>query len=197
MSFTPSPPRIGFPPEKLAALRRKPPPDIAALPGTRVTVVLGGPNAIYTYPQASIDALAASLASLSEQKTSFLISSSRRTPPALLEAVLKATAGAKRIVWSGEGENPYEQFLAHGDMFVVTADSVNITGEACATGKPVYVFEPEGGSAKFNRFHDALRRYGATRALPERFQQLESWTYAPLDSAAQIALEIERRWRRK
>ena len=74
------------------------------------------------------------------------------------------------------------------------SDSVNITGEACATGRPVYVFHPDGKSAKFDRFHDALRRYGATRPLPARFERLESWSYAPLDSATRIAREIERRW---
>jgi len=59
------------------------------------------------------------------------------------------------------------------------------------------VFEPTGGSAKFTRFHESLRRYGATRILPECFSQLETWTYAPLDSASQIAAEIERRWRKR
>ncbi len=186
-----------FPPERLADLRKSQPPEIAALPGTRVSVILGGPNAIYTFPETAVRSLAGSLASLSELKTSFMISASRRTPPALLDAVLEATKGSKRIVWKGKGDNPYEQFLAQGEIFAVTADSVNITGEACATGKPVYVFEPEGGSDKFNRFHESLRRYGATRRLPERFDSLECWSYAPLDSAAQIAAEIEWRWQEK
>jgi hypothetical protein len=38
-----------------------------------------------------------------------------------------------------------------------------------------------------------LRQYGATRTLPDSFSGLESWSYAPLDSAAEIAREIERR----
>ena len=62
-----------------------------------------------------------------------------------------------------------------------------MTGEPCATGKPVYVFEPEGGSPKFTRFHEALRRHGATRPLPERFERLETWSYAPLNSSETIA----------
>ena len=53
-----------------------------------------------------------------------------------------------------------------------------MTGEPCATGKPVYVFAPEGGSPKFTRFHEALRRHGATRPLPDRFERLETWSYA-------------------
>lgn len=183
-----------FAPAHLAALRKAPPADIAKLPGKKVTVVLGGPNAVYRYSQDSMNRLASSLGSLAALGASFLITASRRTPDALLKAVESETANAARIVWNGEGENPYEQFLAQGDVFVVTADSVNMTGEACATGRPVFVFEPEGGSDKFRRFHEALRRYGATRPLADRFSALESWRYTPLDSASQIAREIERRW---
>jgi mitochondrial fission protein ELM1 len=183
-----------FPPERLAELRASPPKDIAALPGIKVAVVLGGPNAIYRYSDATIQKLAHSLGSLAALDTSFLVTVSRRTPEPLLRAVVDAIGDSPRIVWDGTGDNPYKQFLAQADQFVVTADSVNITGEACATGRPVYVFGPEGGSAKFSRFHDALRRYGATRMLPERFERLESWEYAPLASAHEIAREIERRW---
>jgi uncharacterized protein len=69
-----------------------------------------------------------------------------------------------------------------------------MTGEACATGRPVFVFEPSGGSAKFRRFHDTLSQTGATRRLPAKVETLESWTYTPLDSAQTIAAEVERRW---
>lgn len=186
-----------FSSDRLSALRKKPPADIAALAGKRVAVILGGPNAIYRFPDTAIGALAGSLRSLAKHKTSFLITASRRTPATLLEAVRAAIGEAPHILWDGGGENPYERFLALGDIFVVTADSVNMTGEACATGRPVYVFEPDGGSAKFSRFHEALRRYGATRALPERFEQLETWSYAPLDSAHEIAREVEKRWTAK
>jgi uncharacterized protein len=82
-------------------------------------------------------------------------------------------------------------------VFIVTGDSVNMTGEACATGRPVYVFTPSGGSAKFSRFHDALRRHGATRPLPDAPTALDTWTYDPLDSGQAIAKEIERRWQQR
>lgn len=185
----------GFSQDRLARLRAKPPEEIAALCAPRVAVVLGGPNAVYGFTEADSARLAASLASMVSLGASFLVTASRRTPSHALEAVLSATSGAKRIVWEGSGTNPYESWIAHADMFVVTADSINMTGEACASGKPVYVFEPDGGSAKFRKFHESLRRYGATQKLPESFTQLETWAYTPLDSAAQIADEIERRWR--
>jgi mitochondrial fission protein ELM1 len=72
-----------------------------------------------------------------------------------------------------------------------------MTGEACATGNPVYVFEPSGGSAKFRRFHEALQRHGATRPLPAALTALETWCYEPLHSAAIIAAEVERRYSRR
>ena len=102
-----------------------------------------------------------------------MVTPSRRTPEPITQLVREATASTPRILWAGEGENPYPHFLAHADAFIVPADSVNMTGEPCATGKPVYVFAPEGGSAKFTRFHDTLRRHGATRPLPESFERLE------------------------
>lgn len=186
-----------FSPEQLSALRETPTAELQRLPRPRVAVILGGPNAVYKFTPQAIGRLAGSIASLAALGASFLITPSRRTPEAVMQAVAGATSGAERIIWDGTGENPYAGYLALADQLIVTADSVNMTGEACATGRPVHVFEPDGGSAKFGRFHDALRRYGATRPLQERFARLENWRYAPLDSAATIAREIERRWLRQ
>jgi hypothetical protein len=126
-----------------------------------------------------------------------MITPSRRTHQRLLASVEQATRGAPRILWDGSGDNPYGDFLAHADALVVTADSVNMTGEACATGRPVYVFEPSAGSEKFRRFHETLRALGATRPLPERVEAVPTWGYTPLDSARIIAAEIEVRWVRR
>ncbi len=147
------------------------PPDIAALPAPRVTVVLGGKNAVYKFTDADDERLCGALASLAALGASFMITPSRRTHQRLIKAAEAATQGAPRIFWDGEGANPYPQFLAHADMLIVTADSVNMTGEACATGQPVYVFEPSRGSAKFRRFHEALRHYGATRPLARKVRE--------------------------
>jgi hypothetical protein len=183
----------GFSPERLATLRASAPAWLAGLPGPRIAVVLGGKNAVYRFTEADDDRLEASLASLARLGASFLVTPSRRTHLRLIRAVERATEGAPRFFWNGAGENPYPHFLAHADLFVVTGDSVNMTGEPLATGRPVYVFEPSGGSAKFGRFHAALRRYGATRPLPAEVKSLEGWSYTPLDSAAEIARAIEAR----
>jgi mitochondrial fission protein ELM1 len=186
-----------FTPERIAELRGGVPKQIAALPGPRVAVVLGGKNAVYKFTDDDDDRLEASIASIARLGASFMITPSRRSHQRLVRAVLRATEGSPRFLWDGAGENPYPAFLAHADLFVVTGDSVNMTGEPLVTGRPVYVFEPSGGSAKFRRFHESLRRYGATRTLPDEVKSLDGWTYEPLDSAAAIAREIEARMHRR
>ena len=183
-----------FTPRRLAELRRAMPPGIAALPAPRVSVTLGGPDGNYRYSAAALARLAGALHSLGTLGAGLMITPSRRTPAEVAAAVRDATEGLPRLFWDGTGDNPYPHFLAHADALVAPADSVNMVGEACATGKPVYLFEPDGGAPKRARFHDALRRHGAIRPLPERFAALEAWTYAPLNSAETIAAEIARRW---
>ena len=184
-----------FSPARLASLRANPPTNLAALPRPILGVSLGGPNSVYRFDEADAARLAAALAGLAKHAASLVVTPSRRTPRHVLAAVEAATRGTPRLIWDGAEPNPYADYLANADMLVVTADSVNMTGEASATGRPVYVFEPAGGSAKFRRFHDALRRHGATRPLPDAATGLESWHYEPLDSGAEIGREIERRWR--
>lgn len=183
-----------FTAERIDELRRVMPPEIAALAAPRVAVVVGGKNAVYNWNEADCARFRNALQSIGALGASFLITPSRRTPPQLLEAVDRATRDYPRILWDLTGPNPYGDFLAHADALVVTADSVNMTGEACATGRPVLVFTPSGGSAKFRRFHEALRACGATRPLPDRVDALPQWSYEPLHSAEDIAREVERRW---
>jgi mitochondrial fission protein ELM1 len=185
----------GFTSARLAALRTAIPPEIAALPAPRIAVLLGGPNGEYRFEAADADRLGRALRRLASPCASLMISPSRRTPPEFLATIDAATSGTPRVLYRGEGANPYPDFLANADAFVVTADSVNMAGEAAATGKPIYIFEPSGGGPKFTRFHDGLRAYGATRTLTDDGCDLMPWTYTPLDSAAAIAGEIQRRWR--
>jgi hypothetical protein len=183
-----------FTAQRLAELRATVPAAIAAVPQPRVAVVLGGKNAVYKYHDEDDARFAGALASLGRLGVSFLITPSRRTHQRLKDVAERATRDFPRIFWDGSGPNPYGDFLAHADLLVVTADSVNMVGEACATGKPVLVFSPSGGSSKFDRFHAALAARGATRPLPDRLDAIPDWSYEPLHSAQDIAREIERRW---
>jgi len=73
-----------------------------------------------------------------------LITSSARTPPAALGALLgELRAPHYCYRWhDGDGDNPIAAILALADCFVVTADSASMPSEACATGRPVASFTP-------------------------------------------------------
>lgn len=188
-------------PTRLADLRGQGNDAIARLKSPRVAILVGGPNERYRYPPETIAHLAEAVRSLAALGAGLMITASRRTPPELVAALDAAVEGGDALFWKGEGANPYAAFLAHADAFLVTADSVNMVGEAAATGRPIYVFEPEGGAPKFTAFHDALRAQGVTRTAPARFASLEHsrerWDYPPLYAATAIAREIEIRWQRR
>ena len=78
--------------------------------------------------------------------------------------------------------------LAAADAIVVTADSANMVGEACATGKPVLVFAPQtrdkGRAGKVQAFLNALFEIGAVRFFQGH---LESYAYPALNSTPLIA----------
>jgi mitochondrial fission protein ELM1 len=185
-----------YSPQRLQELRAHVPPSISALPRPRVACLIGGPNGDYTYSEADEARLIQSLKALAEEGLGLMITTSRRTP-VRLAAAIKSAAGDEAIFWDGDGHNPYPDFLAHADLFFITADSVSMTCEAAATGRPIYLFSPTGGSAKFDRFHAALAGCGVTRPIPASGTPLENWTYEPLHSAEVIAAEIARRWQKR
>ncbi len=184
----------GFSQEKLAALAARPPVEIAALKRPRIAVLIGGPSAAYAFTSADAARFERLLASASRLGASFMMTGSRRTPHEFMARAEAAIASAPHVISRNSGENLYPHFLASADVFLVTADSVNLSGEAAATGKPIHIFHPSGGKAKFERFHSALTALGSTRNAPDVFSSLDGWTYNPVQAASTVAAEILRRW---
>lgn len=178
-------------PQRLAAAAERLAPQLVHLPRPRVAVLIGGPSKAYRMTPRLIRDLAARLAALArDQGAGLMVTASRRTGEANDSALRAALAELPGVFWDGRGDNPYFGYLGLADAVVVTEDSVTMISEAAATGKPVHVVELEGGSAKFRRFHEAMRQAGVTRPFSGR---LEEWRYEPLDEAARIAAEVRRR----
>jgi mitochondrial fission protein ELM1 len=186
-----------FSPSRLATLRNHIPPPIAALPSPRIACLIGGPNGDYRYTPGDEARLFQNLEVLAASGAGLMITPSRRTPARLRERISTMSRSTAALVWDGTGDNPYPDFLAHADHFFITADSVSMICEAAATGRPIHIFSPTGGSAKFDRFHAGLRTYGATRPLGPEVAALETWRYEPIHAAETIANEITRRWSRR
>lgn len=177
--------------DKLAQAAARWAPRLSPTRHPIVAVLIGGDNKVYRLTADRVRALCVQLKRfVANHGARLLVTASRRTGAAN-EAILRAElspVGAE--IWDGTGENPYLGYLALADFIVATSDSVNMVSEACATGKPVFVFDLEGGSPKFRRFHDLMRAEGATRPLGGA---LESWTYRALEDTARAAAEIKRR----
>lgn len=177
---------------KLAEAARRFAPLLAKLKRPLVAVLVGGDNKVYRLTPELTRRLCGQLKSLAETFGAGLAVTPSRRTGAENEAILRAMLepiGAE--VWDGKGENPYLGYLALADAVVATGDSVNMVSEACATGKPVYVVDLEGGSAKFRRFHELMRASGLTRPFTGT---LETWRYEPLDDTRRAAEAIKARY---
>lgn len=173
--------------EKLDAAAREWAGRLAHLPAPRIAVCIGGKNAAYRFDAAVGQAIGADLATLARDTgAGLMLTFSRRTPPDAAAAIREALAGTATEIWDGQGENPYFGYLGLADRVIVTGDSVNMVSEAAATGRPVQVIRlPIAGRAdKFERFHAAMERRGATRPFGGT---LEDWDFQPPDDTQRAA----------
>lgn len=167
-------------------------PQVVHLPRPRIAVLLGGTNSAFQLTEDVAARIAAQLTRLMEHHgAGLMVTPSRRTGERQSAIIREALTDKPALMWDGTGANPYFGFLGLADAVVVTCDSVNMVGEAVFTGKPVYVIELEGGSAKFRRFLDAVYASGAARPFAGA---LDSWRYEPQDATAKIAAEIAKRF---
>ena len=156
--------------ERLAAARANPDPRLAALPHPRVAVLAGGHSRHLRYTKDDIRRFIAQLTHLARTDAYLMATASRRTPPALRDALVRLTTEHGGFFWDGTGENPYVALLALADAVVVTADSANMVGEAAATGAPVLLFELPGAYAKHRAFFKVLERCGAVKPFTGRLE---------------------------
>lgn len=119
----------------------------AQLPGPRTAVILGGNSGPYTLGVKNARAIAQQVEAHARRRGgSLMISTSARTAPAVID-IFEREITLPNVLYRwrpNDAENPYFGILALCDDLVVTADSISMLSEACATGKPVWV-APLGG----------------------------------------------------
>ncbi|MGC6511747.1 MAG: mitochondrial fission ELM1 family protein [Parvibaculales bacterium] len=128
----------------------------------RIGVLVGGPNKIYGFKDQDVRNLAQAVKHLAEAGHFIMLSLSRRTPDGVEARLAEALSGHNHFLWAPRhgGDNPYRGILGLADAMLVTCDSVNMVGEACTTGVPVYILKLDGGSHRFDRFHRAVCETG-------------------------------------
>lgn len=122
-------------------------PRFSALPAPYITVNIGGDSGPFTFGPRAAERLARDASALArELGGSLLVSTSSRTSPAAaarLEQAIDVPCHVYR--WQADDpDNPYLGMLALAERVVVTGDSIAMLSEACATGKPVYIFDLGG-----------------------------------------------------
>ena len=153
-------------------------------------MLIGGSNNRHRLTEAIGARLGDRLAALcAARPVDLRITPSRRTDPAVIAVLQDRLSGTGAVIWDGSGDNPYFEWLAVADAVLVTWDSVSMTSEALATGRPVHVVPLEGASRRIDRFHARLQEAGYTRVFDGR---LEDWTYDPPTDTADAAARIRR-----
>ena len=168
------------------------------LPRPRIALLAGGNSELFTLDERIAAALARDASALArEAGGSLLVTTSARTPTASADALFTGIAvPSENYRWDRPGatDNPYLGFLALADAFIVTGDSISMLAEACATGRPVHIFDPgrhaANGSADFSaglrrrfqnfglarlgrdlrRIHDGLLSRGSAVMLGDPFE---------------------------
>ena len=167
---------------------------VAHLPQPLIAVLAGGNSGPYPFDRASGERLARMADELaSELGGSLLVTTSARTLPETVDAMFSNIQSPSILYeWKKDDpENPFFAFLGLADRVIVTADSVSMMTEACATGRPVYLYdtgegitsmknnpfldghasggEVQGGPAPLNRWHLKAHVYRTTMRLgPQR-----------------------------
>lgn len=134
---------------------------VAHLPKPFVAVLAGGNSGPYPFDRASGERLAAQADALAKELGgSILVTTSARTLDETTDALFSGIESPSILYrWKKDDpDNPFFAFLGLADHVVVTADSVSMMAEACATGVPVYLFDTGEGrtSMKHNPWLDGL-----------------------------------------
>jgi mitochondrial fission protein ELM1 len=164
-------------PERLAASASLWQPAFAHLPKPWIAVLVGGRSGPYVFGSDAARRLARAVSDRARKLGgSLLVTTSARTPQAAADTLfagLDAPFHGHR--WqAGNSANPFHAYLALADEVIVTADSISMITEACATGKPTYLFDIEEGRRSM-RAEEAMVTTGARLPPP-------CWKGADLDS---------------
>ena len=153
-----------------------------------LVVNIGGKNKRHDFKDQDMVNLARQLADvITEANGSLLVTFSRRTSPAHMDIFKSFFVDANipiHIYDPRENKpNPYLDYLALGDAFIVSGDSVSMISESLITGKPVYIFAPKNlCSPRHLRLHQELYRQG----LAKPFESGLAWQEGPSYASAQV-----------
>lgn len=162
----------GLTPEKIKSGALWLDPALTALPKPLIVVMVGGSNRRYGVFQQDYHNLGSWCSAIAHATgASLAFVPSRRSMEdaghAIRHAVESAKGDHRYWVWDGSGQNPYPGILSIASAVIVTSDSVNMTCEACLSGKPVYSYDFKEETGRIALFHRIMRKGGYTKIKEE------------------------------
>jgi uncharacterized protein len=130
---------------------------LAPLPRPLVAIMVGGPTVPFAFDYRVAERLVALATEIAGGGGTPYVSTSRRTPRAVVEALRTGLPqGARLFEWAPDSsDNPYLALLGLADGFIVTGDSVSMLAEVVRARKPLGILElplgPLGGIDQVRR----------------------------------------------
>ena len=169
-------------------------PNLAAEPGRRLLISIGGDSKTHKLIEAKVAELESLFQRLPADGHRLWVTISRRTPEVHRVRLRRAAANARALFWESEqldGPNPYLAWLSMCDAALVTEDSANLLADPAFFGKPTHILRLAGRSERFDRLHQGFLQRGSARWFTGR---IERWGYTPVREAERAADEILRLW---
>jgi mitochondrial fission protein ELM1 len=137
----------GITSERLEAAKADWEQAFAELPRPLFAVITGGDSGPFTFGPVAAERLGREASQLARSHGgALLVTTSSRTRDSAADALQAAISVPSYFYrWrAGDQSNPYLGMLAWADRLIVTGDSIAMLSEACATGKPVKMFDLGG-----------------------------------------------------
>ena len=134
----------------------------AGLPRPLVAIMVGGPTNPFVYNHSVTGKLIKAAKRICHQGGTPYITTSRRTPAAVVARLETGLPGQARLfAWQADaGENPYLGLLGLADRFIVTGDSISMMVEVTRLGKPLEILPlPCGFIGTLDQLRRSLARW--------------------------------------
>lgn len=145
-------------------------PSLAPLARPLTALLIGGPTGGLRFDLATArDLLEAARADAARSGGALYVTTSRRTPAAVVEW-LRGACGAGEVLHVFDAAappetNPYHALLGLADHFIVTTDSLSMMVEVARLGRSLAIYALDNDAGPFER---ALERLGLLRPLDPR-----------------------------
>ncbi len=140
-------PLLRMDPDRVAEAREQWRPAFEELARPVVAVLVGGPTHPFVYDASVTQRLLELVREVHERGGTPWVSTSRRTPPGVADALEAGLPeGARLFRWAPEAvDNPYLGLLALAEGFIVTGDSASMLVEVAGLGRPLAILPLPGG----------------------------------------------------